>query len=168
VAGSALAAGGADKICDSTEPNGPRTNRPSYGPEAYSFKSLGDQITFGGTARSLSSVTVTLSSWACEQGTWDGKDCSTATGATFAQPITLTIRDAEKTVPRRPVRQPQADAARRNYRSRPLGRRSKKIGLRRLHARRAVQGEQRELSWTKDHLWGPARTKRGPHSRFGT
>ena len=121
VAGSALAAGGASTIFNSTDSNGPRTNQVSYGPEAYGFKTLGDRVTFAGTARSLSSVTVTLSSWACQQGTWDGKNCVTATGATFSQPITLTIRDAadnhvvaSKTqtfdVPYRPSASPKCDA----------------------------------------------------------
>jgi hypothetical protein len=121
VAGSALAAGGANTIFDSTAANGPRTNQPSYGPEAYSFKSLGDQVTFGGTARSLSSVTVTLSSWACQRGTWNGGNCSTDPGATFSQPITLKISDAkdgslvaERTqifdVPYRPSVSPKCDA----------------------------------------------------------
>jgi len=96
VAGSALAAGGtrASVIFDSTSPNGPATNQPSYGPEAYAFESIGDEITFAGTARSLSSVTVTLSSWACQQGTWNGQDCFTPSGATFSHAITLTIWDA--------------------------------------------------------------------------
>jgi hypothetical protein len=93
VAGSALAAKstGSSTIYNSTNPNGPATNLPSYGPAAYSFKTIGDKITFAGTARSLSSVAVTLSSWACQHGSWDGKDCDTQAGATFSQPITLTI-----------------------------------------------------------------------------
>jgi hypothetical protein len=120
LAGTALAAGGASTIYNSTEPNGPRTNQASYGPEAYAFKTLGDQVNFAGTARSLSSVTVTLSSWACQQGSWNGGDCLTATGATFSQEITLTIRKvdtnevvASKTqtfdVPYRPSASPKCD-----------------------------------------------------------
>ena len=46
VAGSALAANGKSVIYDSTTPNGPPTNLPSYGPEAYSFTTIGDKITF--------------------------------------------------------------------------------------------------------------------------
>ena len=70
VAGSALAANGHKSVIfDSTNPNGPKTNLPSYGPTAYSFNSIGDQITFEpDTARSLTNVTVTLSSWACQDG----------------------------------------------------------------------------------------------------
>ena len=78
-------------IFDSTDPNGPPTNMVSYGPEAYSFQTIGDKINFkSGTARSLNNVTVTLSSWACQQGSWNGKNCVTQSGATFSQPITLS------------------------------------------------------------------------------
>jgi hypothetical protein len=36
-------------------------------------------------------VAVTLSSWARVQGSWTTGDCSTPTGSTFSQPITLNI-----------------------------------------------------------------------------
>ena len=39
-------------------------------------------------------MTVTLSSWACQQGTWNGKNCVTQPGATFSQQITLKIYNA--------------------------------------------------------------------------
>ena len=95
VAGSALAANGKSVTFDSTNPNGPQTNLPSDGTEAYSFKTIGDKIDLApGTARSLNSVTVTLSSWACQQGSWNGKHCVTQPGATFAQQMTLKIYDA--------------------------------------------------------------------------
>ena len=215
-AGSALAANGKSVIFDSTNPNGPKTNLPSYGPTAYSFATIGDKINLGGTARSLNNVTVTLSSWACQQGSWNGKDCVTQPGATFSQPITLTITDAagrpldrhvdeelRRSLP--PVGEPQVHRRRRRQvdeleggvQERPrerrhlqlLGRdasrhgclrdlvphgRSRRLAerrghrrrralvrrptrtsgsteptnawLRRLHARRAVQGRQRELN----------------------
>ena len=91
VAGTALAGVKSSVIYDSTNSNGAPTNLVSYGPTAYSFSTIGDQITLGGTARSLNNVTVTLSSWACQQGSWNGKNCVTQSGATFPQPITLTI-----------------------------------------------------------------------------
>ena len=98
VAGSAGAAGGtpvkASVVYNSTIPNGPRSNLPSVGPEAYAFNEFGNQITLAGTARSLKSVTVTLSSWACVSGSWNTSDCSTPSGATFSQPITLNIYNA--------------------------------------------------------------------------
>jgi hypothetical protein len=97
VAGSALAATGtkASVVYDSTAANGSPTNQVSYGPAAYSFNSIGDKIGFApGANRSLNSATVTLSSWACQQGSWSGKDCVTQTGATFPQEVTLKIYDA--------------------------------------------------------------------------
>jgi len=94
--GSALAGNAvrSSVIYDSTAANGSPTNLVSYGPAAYSFGTIGDKITFApNTARTLNNVTVTLSSWACQQGSWNGKDCLTQPGATFSQPMTLTIRD---------------------------------------------------------------------------
>ena len=69
-------------------------NLPSVGAEAYSFNEFGDQVTFAGTARTLSTVRVTMSSWACQQGTWNNHDCVTTPGATFSVPITLKIYNA--------------------------------------------------------------------------
>jgi hypothetical protein len=66
-------------------------NVPSEGPEAYAFAEFGDEVTFAGTARSLDRVTVTLSSWACQTGTWYAQTCQSARGATFTIPITLKI-----------------------------------------------------------------------------
>ena len=96
VGGSAMAAGGgtavkASVVYNSTIPNGPRSNLPSEGPEAYAFNEFGNEITLAGTARNLTSVTVTMSSWACFQGTWHAGNCSTPSGATFSQPLTLNI-----------------------------------------------------------------------------
>lgn len=103
VGGSAMAAGGgtavkASVVYNSTIPNGPRSNLPSVGAEAYAFNEFGNEITLAGTARSLTSVSVTMSSWACVQGTWHAGNCSTPSGATFSQPITLNIYDPSDTV----------------------------------------------------------------------
>ena len=72
-------------------------NLPSVGAEAYAFNELGDAVTFAGTARNLSSVTVTLSSWGCQSGQWFSADCVTAPGATFSVPMTLNIYQAGAT-----------------------------------------------------------------------
>lgn len=67
-------------------------NVSSYGPEAYAFAQLGDAITLAPGKRVLKNVTVTLSDWACQTGTWSVVDsCVTATGATFPQAITFNI-----------------------------------------------------------------------------
>lgn len=91
---TAVATAGTPKtsvVYDSTAANGSPTNQVSYGPAAYSFSSIGDEITLGSGARSLSNVTVTLSSWACQQGTWYDKNCVTQSGATYPQSITLSV-----------------------------------------------------------------------------
>jgi hypothetical protein len=64
-------------------------NLPSLGFEATSTSEFGNQIVFGGSARTLDNVVVTLSSWACQSGS--GITCSTTLGATFPVPITLNI-----------------------------------------------------------------------------
>jgi hypothetical protein len=92
-------AAGTSVIFDSTAVNGPPSNLPSVGAEAYAFASLGDQITFAGGPRKLTNVAVTMSSFACVTGHWDGTGglCSTPAGATFSQPIRLTIYDSTGT-----------------------------------------------------------------------
>jgi len=68
-------------------------NLPSVGGEAYAFAELGNQITLTRAAKA-GTVVITLSSWACQAGTWYGDDCVTAAGAKFTEPITLNIYDA--------------------------------------------------------------------------
>ena len=66
-------------------------NLPSVGPEAYSFSEFGNQVTFAAKARHLTKAVVTLSSWGCASGTWNGANCSTPAGSGFKEPITLNI-----------------------------------------------------------------------------
>ena len=68
-------------------------NLPSLGGEAYSFGQLGNEITLAGPGP-ISHVTVTLSSWACQSGTWYNHDCVTTPGARFTEPITLYLYKA--------------------------------------------------------------------------
>lgn len=91
-AGSAVAAGNKTAlIFDSADNNGPPSNLPSLGPEAYAFAQIGDKVTFAGDQRKLSNVVVTLSSWACVQGHWYSGDCVTPGNAKFSIPITFNI-----------------------------------------------------------------------------
>lgn len=69
-------------------------NLPSEGAEAYAFNEFGDEVTFGGTARTLNAVKVTLSSWGCEHGNWYANNCVTTPGDKFPIPITLNIYHA--------------------------------------------------------------------------
>lgn len=77
---------------------------PSVGFAATSTAELGDFIQLGGTQRSLSSVTVSLTDWACESDftlsgtTWTraaAGPCTTTPGATFAHPITVNVYDVD-------------------------------------------------------------------------
>jgi hypothetical protein len=73
-------------------------NVTSEGPEAYAFAELGDGLGLTATG-TISQVTVIMSSWACQSGSWTdnypngttGNICVTATGATFSQAITVNI-----------------------------------------------------------------------------
>lgn len=69
------------------------SNLPSYGPEAYAYNEWGPGATLAGTARKLTTATVTMSSWACESGSWNLGTCLTTPGATFDVPITFNVYD---------------------------------------------------------------------------
>jgi hypothetical protein len=66
-------------------------NVPSVGFEATSTSEFGDYARFAGKQRRLQRVIVVMSSWGCEEGTWNAGTCSTTPGATFSHPITLTL-----------------------------------------------------------------------------
>jgi hypothetical protein len=66
-------------------------NVPSQPFQAQQTNEFGDEVTLGGSARNLQSMSVVLSSWGCQSGTWNGADCQTTQGATFAEPITFTV-----------------------------------------------------------------------------
>ncbi len=66
-------------------------NIPSFGLEAESADEVGDYIRFADGSRELDSVTVTMSSWACQGGQWFDGTCLSNAGATFAHDITLNL-----------------------------------------------------------------------------
>lgn len=71
-------------------------NLPSYGPEAYAFNEWGPGVTLAGTERKLTTSTVTMSSWACETGSWtvafgNPGACVTTPGATYPASITFNV-----------------------------------------------------------------------------
>jgi hypothetical protein len=67
------------------------SNLPSQGYQATSTKALGDKIAFlPGSSRNLTTAEFTMSSWACETGSWN-TSCTTSEGATFNHPITLNL-----------------------------------------------------------------------------
>lgn len=73
-------------------PNPLPGNLDSYGYEASGTSEFGDRVAFApATGRSLTTVTVTMSSFGCQAGTWYSANCVTAPGATFSHPIKLNI-----------------------------------------------------------------------------
>ncbi len=72
-------------------PNPYPSNVPSVGAEAYAFNEFGGQVQFAGSDRHDPTVTVLMSSWACQSGSWVAKDCVTTPGATSSVPITLKV-----------------------------------------------------------------------------
>jgi len=66
-------------------------NQVSEGPEAYAFAEFGNKIAPIASNQPLDSVTLTLSSWACQSGGWSTDDCVSAPGTTFPVPITFNI-----------------------------------------------------------------------------
>ena len=99
VAGSALAASNQSAtIYDSTVNVGPKSNLSSDGLEATAAAQIGGNVTLQSSSkRNLTSATVTLSSWACPTGHWDGNggSCITPVGAKYSLPITLNIYNDE-------------------------------------------------------------------------
>jgi hypothetical protein len=64
----------------------------SEGPEAYAFSELGDGFTLSGqSGRTLDTLTIVMSSWACTSGNWYSDNCMTTTNATYPVPITVNI-----------------------------------------------------------------------------
>jgi hypothetical protein len=70
-------------------------NVASVGYEATSTSEFGDlvQLAAGGRASANLPVTVVMSSWGCQRG--GNATCSTDPGATWSQPLTLTIYNAD-------------------------------------------------------------------------
>ncbi len=68
----------------------PSNEIESVGVEAYDFDELGNEVNLASSG-TLSSVVVTMSSWACETGHWFDDTCSTTPGTTYTVPITLNI-----------------------------------------------------------------------------
>jgi hypothetical protein len=64
--------------------------------EATQTGQFGGLIKLAGTNRSAGSVTVSMSSWGCQHGSWKGTpECTTTMGARFSEPITLNINAVE-------------------------------------------------------------------------
>ncbi len=90
IAGASSASAAPEEVYDNI-PDPQPGNVSSWGYEATSTSEFGGQIALDGTARDALELTVLMSSWGCESGTWNGGDCSTTTGATFTHDITANI-----------------------------------------------------------------------------
>ena len=66
-------------------------NLPSEAFEAQSASEFGGVVQTTSLSTTNPVVTVLMSSWGCESGSWNGGDCSTTPGATFSEPVTLNI-----------------------------------------------------------------------------
>jgi hypothetical protein len=65
-------------------------NVTAVGFEATQVDAIGDEIRLAPGNRKLKKVTVVMSSWACESGTWLA-GCATTKGSTFNETIKLTL-----------------------------------------------------------------------------
>lgn len=72
-------------------------NVPSQPFQAQQTSEFGDRVVLAAGPRNLSSVTVLMSSWGCESGSWNLGNCLTSAGATFSHPLTLTIYNPPST-----------------------------------------------------------------------
>ncbi|MHB8235600.1 MAG: hypothetical protein ACYDHT_13195 [Solirubrobacteraceae bacterium] len=68
-------------------------NPVSLGFEATQTAEFGGQIELAGTARKNPKVTVLMSSWACQTGSWNNFNCKTTMGAKFPVPITFKVSE---------------------------------------------------------------------------
>ena len=66
-------------------------NLPSQAFEATQTAEFGGEVGLAGSDRLAQWVQVVMSSWGCENGTWNGGNCSTTPGTTFNEPITLNL-----------------------------------------------------------------------------
>ena len=66
-------------------------NVPSQPFQAQQTSEFGDRVVLASGPRNLTSVTVLMSSWGCQSGSWNTGNCLTTPGATFSHPLTLAI-----------------------------------------------------------------------------
>jgi hypothetical protein len=86
-------AAAASEVIYSDLPTPKPGNVVSLGFEATQTSSFGGQVEFGATARNNPIVSVIMSSWACQSGTWNEKNCETTPGAKFEWPITFSVNE---------------------------------------------------------------------------
>ena len=68
---------------------------PSLGYQATSTWEFGDHVQLGSDNRTITDVTISLTSWACESGQWNLGDCETTPGSTFSHPVTMNLYEVD-------------------------------------------------------------------------
>ncbi len=72
-------------------------NFASLGLAATSTTEFGGEIELAGTARKAPSITVVMSSWSCQSGSWNGGGCLTPKpNKTFKVPLTVKVYAADE------------------------------------------------------------------------
>lgn len=66
-------------------------NVPSEAFEATQTSQFGGQVEFAGASATSTTVTVGMSSWGCQSGTWFEHNCATTPGAKFEWPVMLRV-----------------------------------------------------------------------------
>lgn len=90
------AAAGATEVVYDNVPSPLPGNFASLGNQAYSMQEYGGEVEFAGTARKNPTVTVVMSTWACQSGGVYQDTCETAKPSKkFKWPITLNFYDVE-------------------------------------------------------------------------
>ncbi len=87
----AAGAASASEVIYNDLPSPTPGNVVSLGFEATQTAEFGGQVQVAGTARVNPVVTVMMSSWACQSGTWSAKNCTSAPKSKFEWPITFHI-----------------------------------------------------------------------------
>src|ERR1017187_4799479 len=63
-------------------------NVPSEAFEATQASQFGGQVEFAGASATSTTITVVMSSWGCQSGTWFEHNCTTTPGTKFEWPVT--------------------------------------------------------------------------------
>jgi hypothetical protein len=88
----AIAAGAASaEVIYNNVPSPLPGNFASIGFAATSSTQFGGEVEVVGAARKNPTVTVVMSSWACQSGSWSAHTCSSPTNKTFKVPVTVKI-----------------------------------------------------------------------------
>jgi hypothetical protein len=93
VSAAGAGAAGAAEVVYTDLPEVKPGNVVSQAFEATQTSSFGGQIELAGTARKNPSISVIMSSWACQTGTWFEGNCHSEMGAKFELPITFSINE---------------------------------------------------------------------------